>query len=295
MNTLQSNIKNLFKERGLRWLNNLPDTTNALAKHWDLSDILPVDNMTFNYVARATKNQHHAVVLKISCDKKLIDDEIRALQHFHGHGAVRLVEHNAQHNAILLQQAIPGITMKSYRAQHPAELSGIIEQFIKTAKKLHSSPAPSTKNFSEIKKWLQIFNRIDTAKMPPELLKQAKNLSQDLITSQQHAVLLHGDLHLDNILQHKDSWLAIDPKGLVGEPEFEIAGFDFLSEEELKTSDNLSDLLHHRIQILAEKSSLSLKRLQQWYLIRLALAIAWCVEDNVDASKWMRLYKIFKS
>jgi len=31
-------------------------------------------------------------------------------------------------------------------------------------------------------------------------------------------VLLHGDLHQDNILSHGDDWLVIDPKGVIGFP-----------------------------------------------------------------------------
>jgi len=38
-------------------------------------------------------------------------------------------------------------------------------------------------------------------------------------------VVLHGDLHHFNILSSGDRWLAIDPKGIIGEPEFEPAAY----------------------------------------------------------------------
>ncbi len=50
-------------------------------------------------------------------------------------------------------------------------------------------------------------------------------LAQELLLSQGEPVLLHGDLHHYNLLQHQDTWLAIDPKGVVGEREFEIGAF----------------------------------------------------------------------
>jgi streptomycin 6-kinase len=33
----------------------------------------------------------------------------------------------------------------------------------------------------------------------------------------------HGDLHAENILRSGGSWLAIDPKPLVGDPAFDLA------------------------------------------------------------------------
>lgn len=37
--------------------------------------------------------------------------------------------------------------------------------------------------------------------------------------------LLHGDLYPDNILSSQRGWLVIDPKGVIGEREFELAAF----------------------------------------------------------------------
>lgn len=45
----------------------------------------------------------------------------------------------------------------------------------------------------------------------------ADGRAQELLLSQGEPVLLHADLHHYNILQHQDTWIAIDPKGVVGE------------------------------------------------------------------------------
>ena len=39
------------------------------------------------------------------------------------------------------------------------------------------------------------------------------------------ATLVHGDFHHHNLLSHGDGWLAIDPKPMVGEPEFDVPTF----------------------------------------------------------------------
>ena len=37
--------------------------------------------------------------------------------------------------------------------------------------------------------------------------------------------LVHGDFHHHNLLRHGQRWLVIDPKAMVGEPEFDVPTF----------------------------------------------------------------------
>jgi streptomycin 6-kinase len=39
------------------------------------------------------------------------------------------------------------------------------------------------------------------------------------------ATLVHGDLHHHNLLAHGHRYVAIDPKPMLGEPEFDVASF----------------------------------------------------------------------
>ena len=54
-------------------------------------------------------------------------------------------------------------------------------------------------------------------------VERAQRLYVGLCASQTSTRLLHGDLHHYNILRDGDrGWVAIDPKGVVGEVEYEI-------------------------------------------------------------------------
>ena len=66
MKTLSQNITNLYGSKGTDWIDNLPAIVTALINHWGLSEVTPVSNMTFNYVAKAILNAKEPVVLKIS-------------------------------------------------------------------------------------------------------------------------------------------------------------------------------------------------------------------------------------
>ncbi len=55
--------------------------------------------------------------------------------------------------------------------------------------------------------------------IPDEIVIKSKHLRDDLLKSTTKEVLLHGDLHHDNILKNGDSWLVIDPKEFIGDLE----------------------------------------------------------------------------
>ena len=58
---------------------------------------------------------------------------------------------------------------------------------------------------------------------PPQLFEKAEKLFAELIGGMGEPVLLHGDLHHDNILSaQREPSLAIDPRGVVGEAEYEV-------------------------------------------------------------------------
>ena len=58
--------------------------------------------------------------------------------------------------------------------------------------------------------------------MPARLVEEAEALLAWLVPSQTGPVLLHGDLHHGNVLSaRRRPWLAIDPKGVVGERAFD--------------------------------------------------------------------------
>jgi streptomycin 6-kinase len=108
--------------------------------------------------------------------------------------------------------------------------------------------------------------------------------------------VLHGDLHQDNILKNQDKYIAIDPKGIVGEIGFEAAKFDFIQECELDNLNNIPDIYKQRISLLADKLNFDYKRLSEWVFVRMILGAAWFIEDNGDPTETLimaeNVYKI---
>lgn len=279
MQTLKNNILSIFGETGRVWLEELNQLVKKLQDYWFLKELHPVSNMTYNFVARALNSENIPVVLKISCDKNLIEEEANALKYFNGQGSIVLLDQHRGCHALLLQQAIPGTPLKSL---YPAQQKLTMESFIGVAAKLHSRPLPKKHSFGHISDWLEALDEADTDEIPQELLTRAIKLKNRLLDTIKNEKVLHGDLHLDNILHHGDEWLSIDPKGVVGEPEFEIAAFDFIDDTELAKAT--SEMLLSRIEQVAQIAGLSPQRIKEWTFVRLILAAAWAVEDRAGPS-----------
>ncbi len=86
-------------------------------------------------------------------------------------------------------------------------------------------------------------------------------------------------IYHDNILKHGNEWLSIDPKGVIGEVEFEIAAFDFMYISELIAAVDIKNVFKKR-ELLAQKSGLDAQRIKDWVFVRLILMAVWFIEGN---------------
>lgn len=278
-NIFIQNITNLYQRQGKTWLADLPTIIQILQSRWNLSNLTPVNNMTYHYVAKATRNTQ-PVVIKIGLDKQTTQNEMRALEYFNGCGSIDLLAFNEEYNALLLQQAVPGITLKSLPQ---TETHNVLDHYLQTMNNLHSKPL-TTHHYPHISEWLLAIDKTPTDKFPAKVLTKAIALKNQLLNTSTSQVFLHGDLHLDNVLQQGNEWLAIDPKGVIGEPEFEMFAFDFIATNELDNHAQLNSLLDECANRIAKKSTLNAERIKAWTFIRLVLSAAWSIEDNGDPS-----------
>ena len=249
MRTLEKNVVNVWGDKGRKWLKNLSNIIAELSAHWKLSDVKPVEKMSYNYVATAKQNHNTPVVLKFSCDKVLIEDEYRALKHFNGVGSIRVIDRVTNYNALLLEQAIPGYLLK---ANHPKDIKNTIEIYAGVVKALRSKLIPKTE-YTQVEKWCQAIDRITDPRISLKYIDKAKELKDYLLSSAENEYLCHGDLHLENIIRHEDSWLSIDPKGIIGEMAFEAAAFDLLDKADWNEPETIPDKINQRLSLLANK------------------------------------------
>jgi len=244
--------------------------------------------MTYHFVAKAETESHQKVVLKIGFDKNLIESEKKSLMFFNGEGAVGLIDFNDEYNAILIEQAIPGYALKSI---YPDQFEVAICAYSETIHKLHNKKLPVLHSFPYISDWLKAIDEANKDKLPRNLMEKAIKLKNKLLNTISNEKLLHGDLHHDNILQQGNEWVVIDPKGVVGDIEFEAAAFDFITISELANQD-AKEIMYSRIEQVARKSNLKYQRLIDWTYVRLILMSVWMIEDNGEPTRPIKMAEL---
>jgi streptomycin 6-kinase len=106
-------------------------------------------------------------------------------------------------------------------------------------------------------------------------------VARELLADPRDVAVLHGDLHHNNVLDAGErGWIAIDPKGLIGERGFDFANIFHNPTREFSLAPGR---LHRLIGIVAGRAGLEPVRLIKWILAYSGLNAAWCLESGYDA------------
>jgi streptomycin 6-kinase len=284
MTTFHSNIISIYGEKGKAWLEALPQLVAAISSKLDLRDLIEVTNLTYNYVLSGFQGDNH-IILKLGLDHWALTREAFALRCFEGCGAVHVLAEDK--GMLLLERAVPGISLKSY---FPTNENESIEIACGVMKRLHQANIPERHNLPHIKNWL---TALKDWPIPDAYLQKARQLRDQLLKTAALDVLLHGDLHHDNILQNGDEWVVIDPKGVIGEPAYEVAAFICNPMPELLNHADVTTIIHNRITRFSELLGIPAKRILDWCFVQAVLAWIWSIEDGCDTSYFEQLTKIF--
>lgn len=282
----ESNIINIYGKTGQQWLDDLPKLITQVEATYGLSNLKPVDNLSYNYVLTGFQDSK-AIILKLGLDVDGFKREAAALMAFAGFGAVEvLIENNG---LLLLECAVPGVSLKSYFPENDDEAINITTNVIK---RLHQVPIPSPHPFPHVKDWLAVLD--SDLKIPAQTLQKARELRDQLLKTAASDVLLHGDLHHDNILQNGNDWVVIDPKGVIGESAYEVAAFIRNPMPELLTHDDAPNIIHNRITRLAGLLELPSQRILDWCFVQAVLSWVWAIEDGCDNTYSKNLTAFFE-
>ena len=180
-------------------------------------------------------------MLKIQWPHRESEHEAGALELWDGDGAVRLLAHDGERHALLLERCRPGTYLGELDAEAAlGVLIGLLPRFWKPA-------GPLFRSLADEAAWWAGYIRADWDKagrpFEEELVDAALTALEELAPTQGEQVLIHQDLHADNVLAaQREPWLVIDPKPLVGERELEASGLLRNTDSPSRWLDVLSDL-----------------------------------------------------
>ncbi|KTD39244.1 Aminoglycoside/hydroxyurea antibiotic resistance kinase [Legionella nautarum] len=281
----ECNIISIYGEQGKKWLAELPNLSQELADLWQLNGLKPMPNLSYSYVLAGLQKEK-PIILKLSLDAVALSKEAKTLRAFNSGNVVEVLAETK--GALLLQRAVPGYSLKSY---WPNQEKESVEIACLLISQLVQAPLPEKEVFPSINHWLSILDK--DWDIPELYLQRSRELRDYLLKTGGEARLLHGDLHHDNILKNGENWLAIDPKGIVGELSYEVAAFIRNPIPELLESETVWRIIDDRIIRFAFFLKLDPKRIRQWCFVQAVLAWCWSIEDGLDTSYFRKITEIF--
>lgn len=216
------------------------------------------------------------VVMKVPNALSDEKEMVKILKHYGGEGAVKVLDE--YEDAALLERVQPGTPLKEWVLEGKDEASCNV--FCEVAAKLHSKPVSS--GFRTVE---NLADNIWKKQDQREEVAKAKALYDALVKMQSKLCLLHGDLHHDNVLfDEQRGWLAIDPKGIIGEPAYEVACFlrNPIGHPEKYVSKNIVD---KRVDIICGRLELEKECVLQWNYVGAVWSALWMEEDGLDAEE----------
>jgi streptomycin 6-kinase len=242
----------------------------AYARRHGLRLGTPFDSSVGYAVPAELSNGLRAVVKVNPPGERECEQEAAALAHYDGRGAVRLLDYDSVGHTMLLERCDPGTSLWELPEEDANRLAaGVLARLWRPP----STDSPFATLAEEAEFW--------AAELEPraeeQLVRLALQLLCDLVPSQGEQVVVHQDLHQGNILRaQREPWLAIDPKPLVGEREFDVAS---LIRDRRDAFD--ATLVRRRLDFYTTELGLDRERTRGWAI---AHAVAWGTNEQMLAS-----------
>lgn len=136
--------------------------------------------------------------------------------------------------------------------------------------------------------WLADIKKFcETNQISEEWTKKAQlaySICLDIFEKYSERVLLHGDLHHDNILLRMDgSYVMIDPKGVVGPSILDLPRF-ILNEIGAHHEESSIEHITRVIELISQQFEYPLEDVEKVFVMEIILANIWCIEDGENTN-----------
>ncbi|PCJ29436.1 MAG: hypothetical protein COA94_01545 [Rickettsiales bacterium] len=256
-----------------------------LRQEWNLSwEGDPMETPTSIIIFARYKNQPAA--LKIS--NSASEHTSAVLKHYNGYGAARILKNRGR--ITLMKRCVPGVSLKDLTLNNEDEKATHI--LCDVIEKLHSN-VEFEGNYRFTHEFTQFFDHYLNSgdkQIPTKLIEKASAIFADLKDSKEKQILLHGDLHHENIIyDQKQGWLAIDPKGFVGEACYEVGAFlRNPIDSEICLSHNI---IKRRIDIICTRLGYDKLRVLSLAFAQSILAAVQFIEDGYKYENALQVAK----
>lgn len=265
--------------KGAEWLAELPEIIAEIEGKWSLKVGKPFQNLSYHFVAPCVCADRSEAVLKIGFpeENSPVLGEAEMLKLYNGSGAVKFLRIDEKHLALLLEKLNPGKHLKNV-FQFDEAKSVVIA--IEVLRKIRRKP-PEKHNFIKLEDWFKGFEKALNTNFPAQAVGKARKFYEELSTGE--SFLIHGDFHHENILSAtREPFLAIDPKGVVGQIGYEISVFLNNHAWWLEDDVRLREKLDDAVLKFSEAFEIEPQTLRKWAYAQDVLSAWWTFEENSE-------------
>lgn len=268
---------------GRAWLARLPGLIEELRTAWGLRLGAPFHGGSCSWVAPAWRKAESAaepLVLKVTWPHREAAGEAEALRLWDGRGAVRIVAHDAERTALLLERCVPGTDLWAADGlsvrERLARGAGVLAE-------LAAVPVPAGCGLEPVgtvtAEWADLLEERAARLLAPGadagVCALGARLLRELPGSAARSVVVHGDANPGNVLAAgRRPWLAIDAKPMVGDPDYDpwpLVG----QVGEPFTAPDPRAVLRDRFALVADLTGGDAARAAAWAAARQAEGALW--------------------
>ncbi|MEE1735699.1 aminoglycoside phosphotransferase family protein [Streptomyces sp. BE147] len=249
-------------EAGATWLAELPRTVEELLERWACVPDGQVVHGGVGVIVPVRRRDGAAAVLKVSFPHPGNVHEPDAFTAWGGRGAVMLHERADDRFAMLLERARTSTLAEIEDGDLVVAVAGGLSRRL-------AVPAPPglPRLRTQADAWVEQL-RVDASELPhalPHRVVDAAVATVGELGRHQPDTLIHGDLHARNILRaDREPWLAVDPKGYVGDPAYDGGTLLKSRAFALLAADDLHKAVGRVLDVFAEAAELDRERVRRW-------------------------------
>jgi streptomycin 6-kinase len=214
---------------GEAWVRSLPEVIADLERAWSITVGRSLPGGSSSYVARATRADGSAAVVKIAVLADGLDDQVATLTRADGRGYVRLLDHDRERRALLLEplsRALGGAALP------PREQLRLLADTLALAWQDPGDrrPVPGRDKASLLGRYVATTWAALGRPCSRRVVDRALEYADQLVTvGQDDLVVVHGDPHPGNLLAvptprpgAESGYVFVDPDGFVADRGYDL-------------------------------------------------------------------------
>lgn len=286
----KNEIENIIKHFGKDFYEKIVRDIKTYADKWSLTSFQLIPSYSVNLVFKCYSSSFGKVVLKIgNPSSREVFTEFNTLQEYDGRRLCKVFDADIEAGIILEECVQPGTPLRDENS-----IDKRLSAFSHLYNGFHITPVKAEIYPTYIEWVSRITEYMSKRQDCRELylhMKKAKDISLSISNLYSRKLLLHGDFHHDNILlDYEGVYKIIDPKGVIGDPVFDVPRF-ILNEFSDEITEELYKKINYIISVLEEKLHIPKQILKQCLYVETAMGMCWSVQDGSTPEEFEKLLK----